>query len=157
MVDDTGYGVGISVLKSFFKMEMEISFESQRHIRFHVCESYIFYKRLNNTTFIILGLYVQVKNQRLGEKLLLFSLLVLREWYPLIRTVYVDDMSSNASSIRHNIYRNFGFRCLMKARPKNAHEFWLTGPEKKLVLNSLFTRYYLPKMIDKLTKTPFYY
>ena len=115
---------------------MEIVFESERNIRFSVGANYIYYKRTKRT-LEILGLYVAetFRRKKVATKLIYYSLRVLLDWYPSIKKVLVDDMSDHSMSLKHNVYRQFGFKGNVNI-----------GPERVLKVNSLFYRYYLKKI-----------
>ena len=136
---------GIRRVLSFIKMFFEFEFESKRSIRFKLGpDNFVVWKRRTTKTFQILWLFVadEFRGQRVATRLLFFSFLVLLNWYPQMKKVFVDDMSDKSSSLRHNVYRQFGFKDVA---------FGL-GPEKVLSVNSLFRRYYLPKVFTKISK-----
>jgi GNAT superfamily N-acetyltransferase len=127
-------------------MLFEVEFDSKTNIRFTFGkENFLVWKRRNATTFEILWLFVEedFRRRKVATRLLLFSFLVMLDWYPQMKRVFVDDMSDNATSIRNNVYRKFGFKSL--------------GYEKKAVtINSLFRRHYLFKVFTEILKRHVY-
>jgi|Laugresubdmm15sn_1035100.scaffolds.fasta_scaffold43235_2 hypothetical protein len=136
---------------------LEIAFESKSRIRFSIGDTNYLLVEKKRKRITILCFFVEEKYrcQHLGTQLLLYSILILCDWYPTINEFHVDDMSDYSNSVHHNIYRRLGFRCLVKPKYCKINKtFILYGPEKKLVVTkySLFWRYYLPKLIQTLER-----
>jgi GNAT superfamily N-acetyltransferase len=131
---------------------MEILFESRQRVRFLFYQSYVLIslKKSNNVCFAahILYLYVDPKfrNKKIGTFLLLYSILLLKKWYPFLKKITLDDSSDKCCELK-NIYRNIGFRFQDPTKFANK-KFVPQGPEKILLLkrHSLFFRYYLVKI-----------
>jgi hypothetical protein len=105
-------------------------------------------KTLYITAHRILNLFVNPKyrNQQTASELIIKSIIFLRQLYPHIRWITVDDMSDNSTSLRHNVYRKFGFRTCYPSKVEH-NMLVLSGPEKQLNISpfGLFFRYYLKK------------
>ena len=135
-----------------------MKYESKRKIRFCFGNSYnLVY--VNEKELKILYLYVEesLRSYGLGTLLLLHSIMITKEFYPCIVKVTLDDCSDNVCSVKHNIYRNIGFRFKQKAKYDKVNKIFIIqgGPERELSLSkhSLFYRYYLKKWWKKKTKS----
>ena len=94
-----------------------MSYETKRQFRFLYHKSYLLVKLEKNKIYI-LYLYVEEELRRcgLGKLLLVFSITKMKDLYPSIQKVLLDDCSNNVCSLRRNIYRNLGFRFVCKAK-----------------------------------------